>query len=74
MIIIILSVLSVGGDGMLSEIINGMLRYRDGSHEVVKSSKDKPLIIGIIPAGKSPSFLSFGLCILIIYQDSLFNS
>ncbi|XP_057296040.1 ceramide kinase-like [Hydractinia symbiolongicarpus] len=46
-------VLSVGGDGMLSEIINGMLRYRDGSHKVVKSSKDKPLIIGIIPAGST---------------------
>lgn len=47
------SVVSVGGDGLCSEIINGMIHIKDDVHQGRKNKKDKGLMLGIIPAGKS---------------------
>ena len=47
-------IISVGGDGMLSEVMNGVLEYQKGQHQILTSSrnnKNKPIVLGIIPAG-----------------------
>ena len=45
------SVVSVGGDGMFSEVMNGLLSCENSSHGASFNGHGKPLIVGIIPAG-----------------------
>ena len=45
------SVVSVGGDGMFSEVMNGLLSYENSSHGASFNGHGKQLIVGIIPAG-----------------------
>ena len=38
---------------MVSEVMNGLLKYQDGRHQILTSTRhNKPLTMGIIPAGK----------------------
>ena len=46
------SVISVGGDGMFSEVMNGLLRYDGHKHSVLQSKRGKDIMLGIIPAGE----------------------
>ncbi len=58
MIFLIIRVIAVGGDGMFSEVLNGVLS-RDGSTNVPSI---KPAIkIGLIPAGEIKLILSKSL-------------
>ena len=43
-------VVSVGGDGMFSEVLNGVLKRNDADREK-GDTETKKLTIGIIPAG-----------------------
>ena len=45
------SVVSVGGDGMFTEVMNGLLNYENNSHSASFNRRGKQLIVGIIPAG-----------------------
>ena len=44
-------IISVGGDGMFSEVMNGVLKYQEHQHQILTSTKMKPVVLGIIPAG-----------------------
>ena len=49
--ILLSSIVCVGGDGLCSEIVNGMLRFEDDSHQVKMTETNTPIMLGIIPAG-----------------------
>ncbi|XP_047122661.1 ceramide kinase isoform X1 [Hydra vulgaris] len=46
-------VVSVGGDGMFSEVMNGVLKHNCGHHTVKLGANAKPIRLGIIPAGST---------------------
>eukprot|EP00111_Clytia_hemisphaerica_P021312 TCONS_00062731-protein len=51
-------VISVGGDGMFSEVMNGVLKYEEEQHQIITSSRtNKPIIMGIIPAGSTDTVI-----------------
>jgi len=46
-------IVCVGGDGLCSEIVNGMLKYEDESHQVKMTKTNTPIMLGIVPAGST---------------------
>lgn len=46
-------IICVGGDGLCSEIVNGMLRFESDCHQVKMTKTNTPLMLGIIPAGST---------------------
>merc|ERR1712013_402319 len=46
-------IVCVGGDGLCSEIVNGMLRFEDDCHQVKMTETNTPIMLGIIPAGST---------------------
>jgi ceramide kinase len=46
-------IVCVGGDGLCSEIVNGMLKYEDDCHQVKMTQTNTPIMLGIIPAGST---------------------
>jgi len=54
-------VVSVGGDGMFSEVMNGMIQYHNGRHRGKHNKEGKQIAIGIIPAGSTDT-VSYCTC------------
>jgi hypothetical protein len=68
--ITIFRLICVGGDGMFSEILNGLLNRTEHDNNVEETCSFDPvppdIRIGIIPAGMFLSFEKNGTCILIV--------